>query len=266
MFAARKMLSAGMGAREFILNLNTNLALGFGSTIHTITSLATEAGWNGGQRLIVNFNAPIFGNVVFGTSTFPGGVRLVIPTGRKIGGLYWNRGNDPGNSGYVGNGRAITIPDNVSAVEIDNQGVICSGGGMGGNGGNASWSYSGNSETVFGGSGGAGDRMQVFSTFSGTPNPLNITEQARTDGYPGGYSEYTGVGFPGARPWAQAGQGGRGGQWGQAGDEGQAGAYGGAGSGSAANGGTGSGPYVAINGSSKITWINTGTIIGSVIA
>jgi len=204
--------------------------------LHT---LAISAGWDGSSILICTINAGVVisGNTA-GNSTaamtingsFPSGVTLInngqIRGRGGAGGNATTRAGQPGGAG----GRALraTVP-----VSVNNSGNIWAGGGGGGAGGNAS------KGGAFGG--GGGGRSSNVNSVGGL---------GAAGGNAGGAGKLAAYGAGGVNPAASTLYfGGRGGHVGAAGVAGN-GAAGAAGQ--------------AVNGNSNITWIATGSRLGTI--
>ena len=239
-------------SNEFIFNMNTSLAN------PNIRQLAINAGWNQSAKLIVNINADINTiNLTAGLS-FPGGIRLNILAGRRVGGVC-------GNYNYqvprVDGGPAIftRVP-----VEINNLGTLSGGGGRGGRGSSNYVQQSG----VSGSAGRTISKQGLGGDGQGYLTPTGTTVFARTDGYYPPRATYSGDVIGGTASWVIGGKGNFGGNWGEAGFPGLSDAeYGGAYSNSGvsipAEAGGLAGAYV--DGNAYVTWVATGTRLGRVI-
>jgi hypothetical protein len=237
-------------ANEFPFTISSN------QTDANLRTLAVNAGWNQVSRPIATINSGVF---IFSTSTgtpaltingsFPNGVTL-INNGTILG-----RGGNGGNgaSGFAGSaGSTGGLALSVSvAVTINNgSGTIAGGGG----GGGGSGSYT-NSDGNTSGSGGGGGRG------NGPGGGVPGTAYPQT-GAPGGAGTLTaaGPGGVGNPLWNHiGGNGGGGGASGSPGGPGTS-AYcapGGPGGGGGGGGG-------CITGNSNITYIATGTRLGSI--
>lgn len=206
--------------------------------------MAVNAGWNQFSKVLVKITAPLVNtiNLTSGMS-FPRGLEIYVSPSTRVGGV-------------MNGGDAITT---AIPVTIDNQGTICGGGGAGGQGGYGWISYN-DSGPIFC-SGGAGGAGQGFY-----PGSLSISFGA--GGEAGTYAEYNGPVFGGdSRPWCQGGTGGTGGSWGGQGTGGYylntGGSYHGRGE-AVPSGGQAPGCYV--RGNNYVTWKNTGSRAGNVIA
>jgi len=206
-------------------------------------------GWNGTSPVVaqvtISSGIKIYSNST-GTPAFDTGAAL--PTGSHItlinNGIIVGKGGQ-GASGYTANGGADGKAMNIStAIDINNIGIIGGGGGGGGTGGmglDAQGYYAYNT----GGCGGGGIGFGAGGTNGGYPL-----------GQPGGNGTATAAGAGGA-PSALygGGYGGNGGGYGQAGGNGQV---------VHSSGTLGGAAGAAITGNSLITWLNTGSIYGSV--
>ncbi len=199
-------------------------------------------------------------------NTWPTGVvvRLIVESGAVVAG----RGGDGGDGSEDGNGenggnggRAMNI---LSALEVDNQGIIATGGGGGGGG-----AY-GADGLLYGGGGGGGGGAPYGT---GGTAAINKYEEiygdlqgTATNGATATTANTTQAGGSGGRmsddgDFGQGGFGGTGGAFGQNGTN----AFGNAGEDFGTNGTGGSAGDYAIVGVSYVTFINSGTIIGATV-
>jgi len=219
----------------FAFNITTN------ATNANLRTLALAAGWDGSTAVGCTINS---GVIISGNTAGDGTAAMTIdgsfPTGVTLvnNGQIRGRGGDGGSgastlAGTPGGkgGRALTV---AVAASIDNQGNIWAGGGGGGGGGGGKGP----------GSGGGGGRSSNINSSGGT-----------------------GTNNGGAGTLAAAGTGGAGdgfvGRGGNGGNVGAAGASGA--SGDVAAGGSGGAGGQAVNGNSNITWINTGSRLGTIV-
>ena len=205
-----------------------------------VRSLATAAGWNGTQPLIVNITAALIGAIDFGSAAFPQGCTVNVSASTRIGGA-------PG-------GTALT---SRTFVTINNAGIISGGGGAGGRGTNVTSFRVGNTTKggAGGGDGGAGQGM--------LNNSGSATVQITTAG---GAGTHVGISDPttGLSGWARGGNGGRGGEWGAQGDPGDNYTKSSSATILASNKPeTNRWPGAAVDGDSYITWAALGTIQGA---
>lgn len=215
----------------FVFNLT-------GATTNLRTA-AVAAGWDQAMAVEGVIPSGTYVNTAGLTidGSFPGGVKLSIQTGAGIGGqggahAVQGIGAQNGNNGNAG---ALALAVSV-AVTIDNLGTIAGGGGGGGSGSGA---LNPDLGVLQGGRGGAG------ATLPGSAEPQSPGDT----GYGGCY----------------AGQGAAGGSPGVAGNNGNAG-------GSVSwdlwpggySGGAAGAAGACVTGNSNITWINTGTRLGSI--
>lgn len=225
-----------------------------------LRSLAVAAGWDQVSPL----EAIIASGVIIGaTSTsnaaltingsYLNGVDLVnngiiVGMGGK-GGDGVISSSSPGLSG----GTALTV---AAATTITNNGTIAGGGGGGGSGGGRPGGSSGGVAypNAPGGSGGGG-RSSLTDSAPGV-NPYQLSQPAMT-GAAGTYAAggAGGAGYPNVDGSNRSGPGGAGGDWGSPGATGVS---------SSAAGGAGGAAGAAVTGNINITWLVTGTRLGSV--
>ena len=231
-------------ANQFSFTISSN------QTNANLRTLAVNAGWNQSSKVVATINGGVFcssnstgtpGLTINGS--FPGGVELI--NNGTIAGMGGAGNTNAGSAG----GLALSVS---TAVTINNAGTI--GGGGGGGGGGRSWigtaTYFPNNPRGNGGRGGGGR--------TGTTNSAGGNQ---------GTSAGAGAGAAGTFGAAQYGSDAQ-----QGGSGGSGGNYGASGS----TGGTGygsnvvSGPFGggaaggAITGNSNITYIATGTRLGSI--
>jgi hypothetical protein len=247
-------------ANEFAFTISSN------QTNANLRTLAVNAGWNQSSKVVATINSGVYISSN-GTGTpaltvngsFPGGVEL-INNGLIIG-MGGNGGNGGGGtySGYYqgSSGGAGGLSLSVSsAISINNAGTIGGGGGGGGGGGPGLIYNEYGLNGVAGGGGGGGGRSSVAANSSGGSGGQGD--------YPYGYgpagsggSGTSGSAGGGGGAYQYGGTGGSGGGWGSSGASGGNGLdYAGAG-----GGGSGGG---AVSGNGNITWIATGTRLGSI--
>lgn len=220
-----------------------------------IAGLLSAGGWFGKQQQLRIVNNGMVNTLDIPASLDGADITLVNASGGLIGGAR--------NAGTAIKTRAH--------IKIDNAGSINGGGGGGGSGGNTNVQFQAPTyiPAVGYGYGGAGGDGQGFGE-------SNLTIYASDSGAAGTstgviYGIRDGGGFGGGGEWAQAygGDGGTGGNWGLGGN------YGGfssvSGAGGYVSGGVSSGPDgqfagYYIDGNDFVTWINTGTRIGRVLA
>lgn len=266
-------MNAGHGkANEFGLTIAADA-----SNINVATA-ATAAGWNGSSKLTVTINSGVY---VSATST--GNAAMTI-SGSFPGGLFVvNNGYIVGMGGAGGNGKSISfsIPSPTeyggtnggaggtalsvsSAVSFTNNGTIAGGGGGGGGGaisaGNVdppSWNSSG----AGGGGGRSGKTNSAAGVGGAASNSVGYSNYIGNSGTAG---TYTSAGSGGAQyNWycRHNGAGGAGGGWGAGGSGGGSGW----GDNTGTRYGTGGGSAGAcLTGNSNITWVATGTRLGSI--
>ena len=272
-------LSQGYGkSSEFAFAIASN------QTNANLATLATNAGWNGSSKLVATINSGIYLSssatntaALTVNGAFPGGVSLT------------NNGFIVGRGGNGGAGRSITFPfygsitgsgggagaagglalSVSSAISITNNGTVAGGGG-GGGGGRAGSDTGDGWSVLLGSGGGGGGRSSNAGNSSGGGGGSASSGYGTARPGPGGaggagtVSSQGGGGGGGARtggngyPYS-AGGGGAGGGWGAAGGgggsggplSGKGGPFGGGGGGAATSGGA------------NITWVATGTRLGS---
>ena len=237
-------------SNQFAFTISSN------QTNANLRTLAVNAGWPGTAKVVATINSGIY---VYSTSTgsaaltingsFPNGVELI------------NNGIIAGMGGNGGNGQRVFIPATVGngtagglalavsvAVTINNLGTI-GGGGGGGGGGSYSFNYS--NYNSGGGGGGGGGRV------NGTGGTGEANDSGGGSGTNGGNGSLTAAGGGGTNTiGSPRSSGGVGGDLGAVGSNGTIVAGGQRGTGGAAGG--------AITGNSNITYINTGTRLGSI--
>lgn len=256
-------------ANQFAFTISSN------QTNANLASLATAAGWNGSSKLIATIGSGVYissnstgtpGLTVNGS--FPGGVELV--NNGFIIGMGGNGGNGPsayqnsfsgGTNGSAG-GLALSVS---SAVSITNNGTI-GGGGGGGGGGTASYLQGDKGASwVYGGGGGGGGRSGATNSSGGSGGSAAAGVSANVSGISGsaGTSSAAGSGGNGGYGIAAGGfrgGGGTGGTWGAAGSTGNADRPSLSSSGPFGGGSAGG----AVSGNGNITWVATGTRLGSI--
>ena len=241
-------ISNGYGkANEFSFSITSN------QTNANLRTLAVNAGWDQSTKVVATLNGALYlsSNSV-GTpgltinGSFPGGVEFV-----NNGTVVGDGGNggvgstNPGGHGSAG-GLALLVQ---TAVSIRNNGTIAGGGG-GGGGGRGGFSNTNDKYTYYSGGGGGGGRSGLTNSSGGSPNGNAGTVNSLGTGGGGG-----GGGAGG--PAIAAAPGNNGGDWGAAGVSGGY-QYGSSRNG---NGGAGGG---SLSGNSYVTWLATGTRLGSI--
>lgn len=225
------------GGGPFTLNVTASVAS------PNFRQMALDAGWDGYSELIINVTAPLVNTVRFLVGeSYPQGVTLKIGASTRVGGAR-------------GGGAAITT---AVPITIDNLGIISGAGGYGGAGASISGSWAGVTKTAYGGSGSPGQGFQDTSSLTIVPAGTGAAGQ---------YVQFDNEVIGQNIPWIQGAQGGAGGGWGGAGYEGSS--YGSSGNGATITGITspatpGSQGGAAVSGNSLVTWLNTGTRLGSV--
>ena len=244
-------MSDGYGkANQFAFTISSN------QTNANLRTLAVNAGWNQSSKVVATINSGIYvsanstgtpGLTINGS--FPGGVELVnngyiIGMG-GAGGQSGSASASPGAGG--GGGLALSVS---TAVSITNNSTIGGGGGGGGGGGARFVPDPYGGGTTIGGGGGGGGRTGATNSSGGAATGSAYRGSnggAGTSSSPGagGAGYNAGAGYVG-------GTGGTGGQWGSSGGAG--------GVSGAAGGGSGG----AVSGNGNITWVATGTRLGSI--
>lgn len=234
-----------------------------------LRAFALTSGWNGTSALlaIIQSNTYVSSS---STSTpaltisgsFPAGVQL-INNGYIVGrGGAGGSGSGQKTTGYPGNagGLALSVLTNVI---INNLGTIGGGGGGGGGGGALIFEPDG-----WGGGGGGGGRSGTTNGSGGAGGGYYEQNARPTQsGFDGTTSGAGAGGYGALTPNSQGGggYGGTGGNWGSAGSSGQSGFWNGQGAPSGiTSGGAGGAAGGAVTGNSYITWVATGTRLGSV--
>lgn len=249
-------------SNQFAFTISSN------QTNANLRTLAVNAGWNQSSKVVATINSGIY---VSANSTgtpaltvngsFPGGVELV--NNGFIVGMGGSGGTGGGAStNGVGGGSGGTALSASVGISINNAGTIAGGGGGGGGGACGAEAFD-CFTTLYGtGGGGGGGRSSNAANASGGgtgggSGPQNVY------GASGGAGTVSsaGSGGLGGQYFSQArlgGNGGNGGGWGASGSGGTSGraplnSPGGAGGGGA-----------AVSGNGNITWLATGTRLGSI--
>tara|TARA_R110000796_G_scaffold182730_1_gene299229 strand:+ start:585 stop:1421 length:837 start_codon:yes stop_codon:yes gene_type:complete len=235
-----------------------------------LRTLAVNAGWNQSSSLLATINSGVVmtSNSV-GTpgltinGSFPGGVELVN-NGTIVG--DGGNGGKGGDSAFTGQsvglagsagGLALTIS---VAASIRNNGTIAGGGGGGGGAGGWRLQTSGGKDAQYsnnGGGGGGGGRSSLTNSSGGSKglaysNPAGVVRP----GFAGGAGTFNAAGAGGNGGFSGQPRGGNGGGWGAGGAAGTKYSSG-------ANGGGGGGAGAATSGQANVTWLATGTRLGS---
>lgn len=241
-----------LDVQRFYFNITTN------QTNANLRTLALAAGWDGTTQVVATIDSGIYiSSNATGTpaltidGSFPNGVRL--NNNGFIVGMGGNGGRCVGvTNGGAGSPGGLALSVSIS-VSILNTGTIAGGGGGGGAGGAA---VQGDSATGGGGGGGrssnalnsSGGGAGTGGTVNGTAGTAGTVNAAGT----GGAQSQSG--------YAISGVGGDGGDWGTVGSNGTS-----APSGTTRySGGSGGSAGGAISGDSNITWLATGTRLGSI--
>lgn len=262
-------MSDGYGkANQFAFTISSN------QTNANLATLATAAGWNGTSKLVATIASGVYcSSNATGTpgltvnGSFPGGVELInngyiigMGGGGGAGGQYSGYAGGYGSNGSAG-GLALSVS---SAVSITNNGTIAGGGGGGGGGGGAVvYAYS-----VYyyaRGGGGGGGRTGLTNSSGGSTNGGTGTSASAGGG--GSNASNTCRDVDGDNHYGQgvSGAGGAGGGWGSSGSGGSGGSNGCGSYNVSYRGGTSGGSAGgAVTGNSNVTWVSTGTRLGSI--
>lgn len=275
-------LSQGYGkSNEFAFTISTN------QTNANLATLATNAGWDGSSKLVATINSGVYiSSNATGTAamtisnSFPGGVSLInngFIVGRggnagggcgvymRIVGLYAYYPTATGGGAGAAGGLALSVS---TATSVTNNGTIAGGGG-GGGGGRAGQVNQGDSGYVFcGGGGGGGGRTSNGGNSSGGGGGSASGATKNYSGSAGGTGTISsqggggagGSGLGGNGQPSTAAPGGAGGGWGAAGSTGSASLFSLQSVGGPFAGGAGG---AATSGGANITWVATGTRLGS---
>jgi len=260
-------MSDGYGkANQFAFTISSN------QTNANLASLATAAGWNGSSKVVATIGSGVYiSSNSTGTpaltvnGSFPGGVELT--NNGYIIGMGGNGAAGQSTTGLIGSagGGALSV---ATAISITNNGTVGGGGGGGGSGaGNFVYGY-GAYQTSAGGSGGGGGRSSNAANSSGGAGGAGAGGVA-VNGNAGGAGTVSAAGAGGPSVYngtygytVRSGAGGAGGTWGANGAAGNA-STDGSPVGRFSGGAGGSAGY-AVSGNSNITWVATGTRLGSI--
>ena len=233
-----------------------------------LRTLAVNAGWPGTAKVVATINSGIYiSSNSTGTAAltingaFPNGVEL-INNGFIIG-MGGNGGVGKGQSfpslgPANGSAGGLALAVSVATTITNGSGTIGGGGGGGGGGGENYVQLSPKSSQTYEGGGGGGGRSSQAANSSGGAGETSVPTRPPSAGSAGTVSA-AGPGGPGVSgPFGSGGNGGAGGNWGAAGSTGGPGAGGGKPNGSGGGGGG------AITGNSNITYVSTGTRLGSI--
>ena len=239
-----------------------NFTIASNQTNANLATLATAAGWNGTSKVVATINSGIYvSSNATGTpgltvnGSFPGGVAL-INNGFIIGmGGAGGQGRLGTGFGGSSGGGALSVSTPIS---ITNMGPI-GGGGGGGGGGGQGWVFAGYSFLSYSGSGGGGGRTGTTnSAAGGRQHPSGGLGNSGTSASAGAQFNQPPGGFGGAGGnWGAVGSGGGTGSSASTGGDSPATNYG-------SGGGGGGGAGYAVSGNSNITWVATGTRLGSI--
>ena len=274
---------AGVGASPATIAI-TNLSgksnqfaftISSGQTNANLRTLAVNAGWNQSTKVVATINSGIYiSSNSTGTAaltvngSFPGGVDL-INNGLIVGmGGAGGRGAGTVNSpsAVAGSAGGLALAVSTAITITNGSGTIAGGGGGGGGGG----PFTGDSCGTFylGGGGGGGGRSSNAANSAGgaagSPGTQNISPPYIVNTQAGGAGTVSAGGTGGngggnsGVPGQVGGTGGNGGGWGAGGSAGQT-VFAPYGSGGGAGGAGG-----CITGNSNITYVSTGTRLGSI--
>lgn len=213
------------------------------STPQNLATLATAAGWDGTDYLVVTNSAIISSNTT-GTAaltisgSFPNGV-LFINNGTIVG--MGGRGGGAGSNNAEAGGDAILVSSNVS---INNGSGTIAGGGGGGSS-SPSFGWCGVVLTTAGGAGASGLTQSLGGASNGVRTGDGYPSSLSGSLYsiPGGYKQDGACGVLNSPS-------GAGGSWGSAGVN---------------AGWSGGAAGKALSGDSYVTWVATGTRYGAVV-
>lgn len=254
-------MSQGYGkSNQFSFTISSN------QTNANLRTLAINAGWNQSAKLIATINSGVYISsnatntpALTVNGSFPNGVELVNNgfivgmggsggTGRSSDGA----GNPFGGSSGASGGGALSVS---SGITVQNNGTIGGGGGGGGGGGTGYYVF----YSVYSGAGGGGGGGKTGATnSSGGAGGVSSTGAGNgSSGGAGTSSTAGGGGSGGGTSSYRGGNGGSGGGWGAIGSTGNSGTGGSSGLG-------GGGAGYAVSGNTNVTWISTGTRLGSI--
>ena len=277
---------AGVGASPAAIAI-TNLSgksntfsftISSGQTNANLRTLAVNAGWPGTSKVIATIGSGIYiSSNSTGTpaltvnGSFPGGVELInsgliVGMGGSGGTGPSVNGSQVASGGTAGNAGGLALSVSV-ALTLNNAGTIAGGGG--GGGGKAGVDGGGKAPDFYcaGGGGGGGRSSNAANSAGGAGGTSNNPSYNGSAGGAGTVSSAGGGGAGGVTatsPQRRAGAGGAGGGWGAVGSSGSSslvflvtpsGSPGPFGGGSAGG---------CITGNSNITYIATGTRLGSI--
>lgn len=249
----------------FSFTISTN------QTNANLRTLAVNAGWNQSSKVVATINSGVY---ISANSTgtpaltvngsFPGGVELVNNgfivgmggAGGVGGGVNSSGGGIAGSAGSSG-GLALSVSAGIS---INNASGTIAGGGGGGGGGSSAKFTDGKGTLIVGmaGGGGGGGRSSAAANSAGGSRGTSYGTNSAGNGGAGTVSSAGGGGNGYSLYSVPSGAGGGGGGWGSSGVSGSqggtpvAGPYGGGGGGG------------AVSGNGNITWVATGTRLGSI--
>lgn len=227
---------------------------------YNLRDAAVAAGWNQTDPLnaVVTINSGVYvgSNTTSGYGfdtgvNFPAGTTLAIVNNGFIVGCGGNGGYSKHNVGESAGSAGGPAFRAQVAITVTNNGTIGGGGGGGGGGGRSVFA-----STILGGGGGGGGRGYIGGAGGAGDSSEFGSGTAGSKGAAG-----TGAGL--GRDNTDAGAGGNGGDLGGAGYSGATGINYDAGN-SITAGGAGGAAGAAVVGNSNITWVATGTRLGSI--
>lgn len=268
-------------SNQFAFTISSN------QTNANLRTLAVNAGWNQSSKVVATINGGVYISsnntgvpALTVNGSFPGGVQLtnnglIIGMGGAGGGGATSGPNNTVSAGSAGSAGGPALSAQV-AISINNAGTI-GGGGGGGGAGRSSWYYSSGCFVIYnnqGGGGGGGGRSGAAANSSGGAQGAAISGGScgvyylLWDGLAGNSGTSGAAGTGGLGGYERSGgpsgygRGGTGGGWGASGSTGNANYQGGGFAGPTSGGGGGNCTTSGSN--ANITWIATGTRLGTI--
>ena len=252
-------------ANQFAFTISSN------QTNANLRTLAVNAGWNQSSKVVATINSGVYISsnststpALTVSGSFPGGVELTNNgfivgmggAGGVGGGVNSSGGGIAGSAGSSG-GLALSVSAGIS---INNASGAIAGGGGGGGGGSSAKFTDAKGSLIAGmaGGGGGGGRSSAAANSAGGSRGTSVGTNSAGNGAAGTVSSAGGGGNGYSLYNVPSGAGGGGGGWGSSGVSGSqggtpvAGPYGGGGGGG------------AVSGNGNITWVATGTRLGSI--
>lgn len=252
-------------ANKFAFTISSN------QTNANLRTLAVNAGWNQSSKVVATINSGVYISsnststpALTVSGSFPGGVELTNNgfivgmggAGGVGGGVNSSGGGIAGSAGSSG-GLALSVSAGIS---INNASGAIAGGGGGGGGGSSAKFTDAKGSLIAGmaGGGGGGGRSSAAANSAGGSRGTSVGTNSAGNGAAGTVSSAGGGGNGYSLYNVPSGAGGGGGGWGSSGVSGSqggtpvAGPYGGGGGGG------------AVSGNGNITWVATGTRLGSI--